>query len=823
MNTRLMTALTLVLGAAFVLAGCDSPITTPAASSEKAITSFAVLSPAVKGTINGTAHTIAVTVPYGTDVTALVPTIAHSGASVSPASGVAQDFTDPVTYTVTAADGSTQRYTVTVTVDVTPPSSTKMITSFGFATPAASGTVSETDYTIALTVPKGTDVKALAPTIEHTGASISPASGVAQDFTDPVTYTVTAADGSTQAYVVTVTVAGFTVTYLGEGNTGGAVPDEASYAADQSFSLAVNSGSLVKNGYTFLGWSTDDADGFKFYRNQAVTLPATKNYVFHAVWLDSHLSGDTSASEGIWIWNKDGDPSGDLVIPKGVECLGVSMAGNDGITSVTLPSTLKRYLNRAPSYVSGIFNGCIGITKVTLEAGFSTPNTSMFSGCSGITTVVIPSGVTDIGDMFSDCFGLHSVSLPKTITSASFKDCTRLTDVSLEDGIPTVPANLLAGCVSIAKVTIPTSVKEIGSGAFSGCSKLSTIDIPSSVTTIGKSAFEGCTELTEVTIPSSVTAIGESAFEGCTGLTSVTIPSSVTKIDTWAFKGCTNLKSVVIGSSEIGKEAFSGCANLTTVTLSDSVKTIGEYAFSACAGITGVSLSSNLTTIGDNAFYGCSGLTSVSIPVSVITIGKSAFANCAKLSTVTLPAGLTCLGESMFANCSKITSVTIPSSITKIGASAFSSCTGLTSITLTSGLTTIGVSMFSGCKALGSVTIPSSVTDIGESAFNGCTGLTSVTLTSGLKTIGACMFMGCSALTSVTIPASVTSIMYSAFYKCSLLATVICNPTEPPVLDNYNAFTNCSSSLKIKVPSSSVTGYKGAGQWSSISSSIVSQ
>lgn len=83
----------------------------------KAITAFSFVAPAVTGVIDETTHTIAVTVPFGTNVTALAPTIATStGATVSPASGVAQDFTNPVIYTVTAANGSTQTYVVTVTV-----------------------------------------------------------------------------------------------------------------------------------------------------------------------------------------------------------------------------------------------------------------------------------------------------------------------------------------------------------------------------------------------------------------------------------------------------------------------------------------------------------------------------------------------------------------------------------------------------------------------------------------------------------------------------------------------------------------------------------
>lgn len=60
-------------------------------------------------------HTIDVDVAHGYDVTALTADILISpGATISPASGDPVDYTDPVTFTVTAADNSTQDYTVTV-------------------------------------------------------------------------------------------------------------------------------------------------------------------------------------------------------------------------------------------------------------------------------------------------------------------------------------------------------------------------------------------------------------------------------------------------------------------------------------------------------------------------------------------------------------------------------------------------------------------------------------------------------------------------------------------------------------------------------------
>jgi len=86
----------------------------------KVITSFSFSTPAVTGFISEAAHTIALTVPFGTDVSALVATFATTGAAVAvgatpQVSGTtANDFTGAVTYTVTAADASTQDYLVTV-------------------------------------------------------------------------------------------------------------------------------------------------------------------------------------------------------------------------------------------------------------------------------------------------------------------------------------------------------------------------------------------------------------------------------------------------------------------------------------------------------------------------------------------------------------------------------------------------------------------------------------------------------------------------------------------------------------------------------------
>ena len=93
----------------------------PSKSSEKSITSFIfkqadnsnLLDTDYAGSI--VADTVYVTVYQGTNVSALVPSITHSGISIIPANGMVQNFSNLVNYTVTAEDGSTKKYTVKIT------------------------------------------------------------------------------------------------------------------------------------------------------------------------------------------------------------------------------------------------------------------------------------------------------------------------------------------------------------------------------------------------------------------------------------------------------------------------------------------------------------------------------------------------------------------------------------------------------------------------------------------------------------------------------------------------------------------------------------
>jgi len=126
MNLRNMVKTVAILAACMMFQACPldineiekpEPEKPEKKSSEKQITSFGFSTPSAAGVINESAKSIAVEVPYGTNVTALAPSIAVSAkAIVSPASGIAQNFNSSVIYTVTAEDGSTASYTVTIKI-----------------------------------------------------------------------------------------------------------------------------------------------------------------------------------------------------------------------------------------------------------------------------------------------------------------------------------------------------------------------------------------------------------------------------------------------------------------------------------------------------------------------------------------------------------------------------------------------------------------------------------------------------------------------------------------------------------------------------------
>lgn len=142
-----------------------------------------------------------ITIPYAMDLSKASPKIGLSefaNVTAAPSSLKAGENA----YTVTAENGAAKNYTVIIMR--TPVSKECKITSFKYG-----GYAAEIDHVLGkvnLTVPRGIPT-AFAPAIVVSEfANVSPASGVRRDFSSPAKYTVTAQNGSTNTYTVTVSV-----------------------------------------------------------------------------------------------------------------------------------------------------------------------------------------------------------------------------------------------------------------------------------------------------------------------------------------------------------------------------------------------------------------------------------------------------------------------------------------------------------------------------------------------------------------------------------------------------------------------------------------
>lgn len=165
-------------------------------SSENYITAYKLGD--AEGVIDG--DNIAITIPYAMDLAAVEPEITISEFAALTAPDALKEGEN--TYTVTAEDGTERVYTVTITR--TAVATGRQILSFTYG--AVAGTIDQVNGTISLGLPAGTSTT-FAPAIRVSDfATVTPASGEARDFSKPVKYKVTAQNGSTTTYTVTVTV-----------------------------------------------------------------------------------------------------------------------------------------------------------------------------------------------------------------------------------------------------------------------------------------------------------------------------------------------------------------------------------------------------------------------------------------------------------------------------------------------------------------------------------------------------------------------------------------------------------------------------------------
>jgi len=235
----------------------------------------------VAGEIDQKLGKITVTLPYGSEITAVTPeVILEDGATSNLNTSTPINFSSAIKFRV--INGNLYKdYTVSVVV-LSPIKSFKIN--------GVSATINDVNKTISMVLPENTNLTSLNPVIELTqGVSISPSSGSTIDFSKPVTFVITA-NGRSVNYTanVGVPVTGLVVAFIGTAATRSQITNMDEVTASNwlfenfngakyiSFDEIVNGASL--SGIDVIWWHFDSATNLPSVAYNPTVTTALKNY-----------------------------------------------------------------------------------------------------------------------------------------------------------------------------------------------------------------------------------------------------------------------------------------------------------------------------------------------------------------------------------------------------------------------------------------------------------------------------------------------------------------------------------------------------------------
>ncbi len=401
-------------------------------------------------------------------------------------------------------------------------------------------------------------------------------------------------------------------------------------------------------------------------------------------------------------------------IPQGL-CKGMANA-----VSFNIPQNIKFIGDDA-------FNGCTGMTDVTLGNALTYIGSNAFAG-TGIASVSIPEGVTYMGSgAFANTTNLKTIVWNvKALHGDYYRDEYYYDYYGEGEGA----TNSMFGNAPVTSFTFGENVDSIPSRLCYGMNQLTAIVVPDNTTMIGAEAFAN-TGITSITFPERLQTLGGRA---CNNTPLTTIIWNVKNLnddngysyDNGRFGNVSSqITSFIFGNNVevIPNSLCKGMSQLTAIPLSANIRSIGREAF-AGTGITSITIPENVKNVG----YGiCSETPLTTIvwnAVSAHVDGETLFSSVAEnITSFTFGNKVRFIPYNLCWRMEKLTDIVIPTTVDSIEHAAFARCEGLTSIVIDGNLKYVEAEAFAYCTSLKKIEIKNAIEECGAYCFTGCMAL----------------------------------------------------------------------------------------------------
>lgn len=328
----------------------------------------------------------------------------------------------------------------------------------------------------------------------------------------------------------------------------------------------------------------------------------------------------------------------------------------EGLTTITIPGSVKKIGNWWGNANGQIFNGCSNLKEVILEEGIEEISGRAFDSCSKIKEWKLPKSLKRIGPGAFQSTGVEEFNIPENVESiaATFISSSNLSRINVDSNNKyfTSVDGILFDKDSTRLIKYP----ENRDGR--------SYEVPNTVNTIDANAFGSCKNLQTIVIADSVEKIGDSAFYG-SKLKTINLGGGITNINNKPFYGALNLTNINVITENDKYESENG-------VLFNKGKTILIKCPPAIINGEVYEIPNTVVEIGPQSFYR-SQIKNVIIPSSVKKIGSESFFQCYNLEELNLSEGLERIEWRALQQCNKIKTIVVPSSVTYIDKECFRS------------------------------------------------------------------------------------------------------------------------------------------------------